>query len=381
MSEIYVNEYAAVCNLGTGIDEIFHNALLCRNDFFTFDSDIVKGKTFPLGKVKTELPVIDDFVYNLRCNRLLLHCLKCIDTKGLIEKYGKNRIGVVIGTTNSGADEYEKSGDIRHAQIGNPAGFVKNYSGLSGYCSGISTACTSGIKTFSLAKNLISSGVCDAVIAGAADAVSKTPVFGFHSLEVLSERPCLPFSGNRDGINIGEGAALFVLEKQPAEYAIKVCAIGETSDAYHCATPDPQGIEAARAIELAINDACLKSSDIDYINLHGTGTISNDIMESHAVYKIFEQKTPSSSTKSLTGHCLGAAGGIETALCCAMLDCRINPENYLLPHFYDGLYDESLPCIKLVQKNQKAEKLKYVLNNSFGFGGSNAAMILGRVNG
>ena len=163
--------------------------------------------------------------------------------------------------------------------------------------------------------------------------------------------------------------------------AIKVCAIGETSDAYHCATPDPQGIEAARAIELAINDACLKSSDIDYINLHGTGTISNDIMESYAVYKIFEQKTPSSSTKSLTGHCLGAAGGIETALCCAMLDCRINPENYLLPHFYDGLYDESLPCIKLVQKNQKAEKLKYVLNNSFGFGGSNAAMILGRVNG
>lgn len=379
MSEIYINEYSAVCNLGARIDEIFKNALNCGNGFFTFDSDIVRGKTFPLGKINIPLPEIENKVYNLRCNRLLLHCLREIDTKKLIEKYGRHRIGIVIGTTNSGADEYEKSGDIRHARIGNPAGFLKNHLGLEGYFSGVSTACTSGIKAFATAKKLIDTGVCDAVITGATDAVCKTPVFGFHSLEVLSQNPSLPFSKNRNGINIGEGAALFVLEKEPAKTATAVCGIGETSDAYHCATPDPEGIEAARAIEIALEEAGLKPNGINYINLHGTGTLSNDIMEAHAVHKIFAEKTPSSSTKSLTGHCLGAAGGIETALCCAMLDEKINPENYLLPHFYDGMYDDTLPVINLVQKNQKAQKLEYVLNNSFGFGGSNAAMVLRRM--
>lgn len=380
MSEIFINSYSAICNLGSSLDTIFANAIKCGNEFFTNNSDIVKDKTFPLGKVKTALPAIDDEIYNLRCNRLLLYCANQLvsDIKKAINKYGKNRIGIVIGSTNAGSDEYEKSGNIKHAMIGNPAGFLKKQLGLSGYYCGVSTACTSGIKAFAAGKKLIDSGVCDAVIAGSTDAICKTPVFGFHALEVLSQKPTLPFSKNRNGINIGEGSALFILEKQPQEYSVKICAIGETSDAYHCATPDPQGTEAARAINLALKEANLKYTDIDYINMHGTGTISNDLMEANAIKTSSLDKTPASSTKSLTGHCLGASGGIETALCCAMLDTRINPGNFLLPHFYDNLYDDKLPLLNLVQKGQQAGRLNFILNNSFGFGGSNASMILGR---
>lgn len=382
MLGIYINSYNAICNLGKNIEEIFSNVVIGKNNFFTFDERIVKGEVFPFGRVNGNLPIINDEKYNLRCNRMLLHCLELMsnDINVLLKNYDKSRIGVVIGSTNSGVDEFEVSGDIDHSQIANPAGFVRKYLGLSGYYCGISTACTSGVKAFSTAKKLMETGICDAVIVGAADALSKMPVYGFRSLEVLSNESCIPFSKNRKGINIGEGAALFVLEKTQFKNSILLCSTGETSDAYHSATPDPEGIEASHAMKLALDGANLKSSDIDYINLHGTGTISNDLMEANAVYRIFSDKTLVSSTKSLTGHCLGASGGIEAAVCCAILDKRINPAYLLPPHSYDGVYDQSLPVLNLVKKGKTVKRLEYCMNNAFGFGGSNAVMILGRGN-
>ena len=387
MSEIYINAYGAVCNLGNSISEIFTNALDINANFLTNDDNIVKGKTFPLGKIKTELPQIKNIEnlekYNLRCNRILLHCLNQIesDVQNAIKKYGKNRIGIVIGTTNSGIDEYEISKDIDHSQIGNPAGFLQKYLKLDGYYSGVSTACTSGIKAFSTAQKLLQNDICDAVIAGSVDALSKMPVFGFHSLEVLSGRPSLPFSKNRNGINIGEGGGLFLLEKEANQNSIRIKGIGETSDAYHCATPDPKGIQASTAIKKALEQANLKPLDIDYINLHGTGTISNDLMEANAVYNVFQSNVPVSSTKSMTGHCLGASAGVETALCCALLDKKINPKNYILPHKYDGEYDTNLPQLKMTEYNETKHRLENVMCNAFGFGGSNAVIILGKKGG
>lgn len=381
MDKVYINAYSAVANTGDNISCMFQNMLKEGADFLAPDDSVVKGSSFYLGRIKTELPEIKDEKYNLRCNRILLYCVEQIKDKidAAVTRYGNDRVGIVIGTTNSGVDEYELSGDIDHSQIGNPAGFLHKFLGLNGYYSGVSTACTSGIKAFSTAKKLLDNNVCDAVIAGAADALCKMPVFGFHSLEVLSDKPSIPFSKNRNGINIGEGAGVFLLEKEPdSKSSVLLCAIGETSDAYHCATPDPEGVQAAKAIEKALSDSGLNAEDISYINLHGTGTISNDLMEANAVYKVFKNSVPVSSTKSQTGHCLGASAAVEAALCCAMLDDAVNRDGYLLPHKFDGEYDDKLPQLSLVKYGQKSDKIKYVMNNSFGFGGSNAVMILGK---
>ncbi|MBS4759380.1 MAG: hypothetical protein KHX03_01625 [Clostridium sp.] len=380
MTDIYITAYSAICNLGSSIDEIFHTALKGENLFFSFDNTIIENVSFPFGKISKALPLINNDKYNLRCNRILLHCVNNLKNKidKLLKNYDKSKIGIVIGNTNSGVDEFEKSKDIDHSQIGNPAGFLHNYLGLKGYYSGVSTACTSGIKAFSTAQKLLDANICDVVICAAVDALSRMPIFGFHSLEVLSPYPCIPFSKNRNGINIGEGGALFIIEKNQMPNSIKIMGIGETSDAYHSATPEPEGIQASRAMKQALEQSGLKACEIDYINMHGTGTLSNDIMEANAISRIFKNNIPVSSTKSLTGHCLGASAAVEAALCCATLDKKLNPEYYLLPHIYDSEYDTSLPVLNLVSKNQKTRKLKYCMNNAFGFGGSNASIILGR---
>lgn len=379
MTNISITSYSAICNLGTNIKEIFQNAVLSEQKFFTKDDGIIKDTPFYFGKIHADLPEIKDKEFNTRTNTLLLHCANQLkdEITEVKKKYGEKRIAVVIGTTNSGVDEYEKSKNVVHSQIGLPAIFLKQHLGLKNYCTGVSTACTSGLKAFSTAIKLIQNGVCDAAICGSTDALSKTPVFGFNSLEVESHKKCIPFSSNRDGINIGEGAALFILEKD-IENGIKILGLGETSDAYHAATPDPEGIQATFAIEQALKEANLKADDIDYINLHGTGTITNDLMEANAVYRVFKDSVPCSSTKSLTGHCLGASAGVETALCIALIDETINESKLLLPHCYDNCYDTSLPEIRLVKENETAPKIDIVMCNAFGFGGSNAVMILGK---
>ena len=369
---ISITKYEAICNLGNSIDEIFNNALKSDNDFFTPVDSIVKGETFPLGKINCVLPEITEEDYNIRCNRLLLYLLDKLDKDIAVlkEKYGNNRIGVIVANTNSGVDEYEKSGNKKHFEIGNPAEFIKKHLGLNSFYASVSTACSSGIKTFSTAQKLINKGICDAVIVAGVDALSKLPVFGFHSLEVLSKTRTNPFSKNRNGINIGEAAAIFIVEKEGAGMIIK--GMGETSDAYHAATPDPKGYEASRAIQMALKNAELSPDAIDYINLHGTGTISNDLMEANAIYNVFGGCTEVSSTKPLTGHCLGAAASLETALC-----CEVWKHQTLLPHIYDGEYDYALPELNLVTKPVH-KKVDNVLCTSFGFGGTNAALILGR---
>lgn len=355
---ITITKTGAICSLGENLDEIFANA--CAGKITDF-------------KITADLPVIKNEKYNLRCNQILLHCVNQIksDIEKLLQKYDRKKIGIVIATTNTGIDKFEETNNEEFLKMSNPAEFLKNYLSLEGFFCGISTACSSGIKVFSTAKKLLESGICDAVIAGGADEISKFPLAGFASLEVLSDERSIPFSKNRKGMNIGEAGALFILEKDTA--GIQILGIGETSDAYHAATPDPEGTQAVKAIETALKQANLNADDIDYINLHGTGTISNDIMEANAVYKIFKNNIPASSTKPLTGHCLGASASIETALCCATLE-----KNILLPHIYDGVYDSSLPELSLVKKSQTVPHLRNVMCNAFGFGGTNAVLILGK---
>ena len=374
MTNISITKYSAICNLGSNIDEIFHNAIFGQRKFKFLDN-VIKGKVFPFGIVETELPNIEKEEFNIRGNGMVLHCLINMkeEINNLLKKYNKEKIGIVIGTTNSGIENFQTSQLKKHTEISNHAEFIRDFLGLNGFFAGVSTACTSGVKAFSLAQRLLNNGICEAVIAGGVDSLAKLPCYGFHSLEVLSDDFANPFSKNRKGINIGEGAALFILEK--SKKGIRLLSTGETSDAFHAATPNPEALQAKRAIELALKSANLAAKDIDYINLHGTGTIANDFMESRAVNDIFGDNVICSSTKPLTGHCLGASASIETALCCKLLDDK---QKRILPHIYDGEYDTSLPKINLAQKDTYIKDLKVCMSSSFGFGGTNSVVILGK---
>ncbi len=358
-------------------------------DKLTLDDTIIKGGKFYFGKLEKDFEPIDVERYDLRCNRVLKYLVDKLDLSG----FEKDEIGIVIGTTNSGIQEFENSENKHHAELGNPAEFLKWYLGTKNYAASVSTACTSGTKAFSTAVKLLQNDVCKVVIAGGIDTLAAMPSYGFHALEVLSHEKSNPFSKNRDGISLGEGGALFVLTKdvkmqkcldvKPITNVGRICksdneivallGVGETSDAYHSATPDPDGVQAVRAIQLALDDAGLKAEDIDYINLHGTGTVSNDLMEANAIYKVFGDNVPASSTKPFTGHCLGAAASIEAFICYQIL----KGERNLPIHKYDNVYDENLPKINLVNSNTENKKINTCMSTSFGFGGTNAVVIIG----
>ena len=358
-------------------------------DKLTLDDTIIKGGKFYFGKLEKDFEPIDVERYDLRCNRVLKYLVDKLDLSG----FEKDEIGIVIGTTNSGIQEFEDSENKHYAELGNPAEFLKWYLGTKNYAASVSTACTSGTKAFSTAVKLLQNDVCKVVIAGGIDTLAAMPSYGFHALEVLSHEKSNPFSKNRDGISLGEGGALFVLTKdvkmqkcldvklitnvgricKSDNEIVALLGIGETSDAYHSATPDPDGVQAVRAIQLALDDAGLKTEDIDYINLHGTGTVSNDLMEANAIYKVFGDNVPASSTKPFTGHCLGAAASIEAFICYQIL----KGERNLPIHKYDNEYDENLPKINLVNSNTENKKINTCMSTSFGFGGTNAVVIMG----
>ncbi len=375
---ITITGYNALCNLGSNIDEIYKKAIEGKNDCFDYIENYLPQTVVRAGIIHGYLPKIAQDDYNIRCNQLILKNLELLknEISALLKKYPNEKIGVIGASTNSGTDEFEKSHNPKHYQLSNPAEFLRNNLGLKGFCSTVSTACSSGIKAISNARDLLNKNICNAVIVVCVDTLAKLPVFGFHSLEVLTCEKSNPFGKNRQGMNIGEACAIFILENN--EKGIEVMGIGETSDIYHPTTPDPDGKEAIKAIEIALKEAKLKPENIDYINAHGTGTVANDIMESNAIYSVFKDKVPVSSTKPLTGHCLGSASGIETALCCKLLE---NFDGKLYPHIYSGEFDDSLPEINLVSKDKTYEKCKICMCNSFGFGGTNAIIILGRKNG
>jgi 3-oxoacyl-[acyl-carrier-protein] synthase-1 len=200
---------------------------------------------------------------------------------------------------------------------------------------------------------------------------------GFAALDALAQDYCNPFSRNRDGINIGEGAAVFLLSREPSPVAI--LGAGESSDAYHVSAPHPEGAGAILAMRRALEHARLKPDDIAYINLHGTATELNDAMEARAVAEVFGTRTPCSTTKALTGHMLGAAGAAEAAFLWLMLEPRY-ASGLIPPQIWDGQADAGIPQLNLAPLDYPlaiADRCA-ALSNSFAFGGSNASLILGR---
>lgn len=282
----------------------------------------------------------------------------------------RGRIGVVIGTSNSTMEEF--TDDTGKIDMSYPVRRMKERLSLGGPAWSVSTACSSSAKVFSSARRLIDEGICDAVVAGGADAFTRVVVNGFHALEAVSPNLTRPLAADRDGINLGEGAAAFLMRRaKPGERGIALLGVGESSDAHHLTAPDPEGRGAEAAMRAALADAGLPPSSVDYVNLHGTGTVYNDAMECAAVRRVFGDATPCGSTKPLTGHALGAAGAIEAALCWIALERG----DFAPPHAAAEI-DRSLAPFP-VPTTGNAIGIRTAISNSFAFGGSNASILLG----
>jgi 3-oxoacyl-[acyl-carrier-protein] synthase I len=391
----YLNQLGMVCPLGNTCDDIKRRMLDLAQSGVVMTDLYSPGCPLPLGQIDTglALPSVEELPMRDRSrnNQLALAALTPIRpaVDAAIERYGTDRIGIVIGTSTSGMAEAESA--LRHhaitgrmpesfhygqQELGSPAATLAATLGIGGPAYVHSSACASSAKALASAARLIRMGVCDAVIAGGVDSLCAFTVAGFKALESISETRCNPLSRNRNGINIGEGAALFLMSTEPATVALR--GWGESSDGYHMSAPDPAGVGARLAIERALARAGVLAAQIDYINLHGTGTLQNDAMESRVIHALFGAGVAVGSTKPFTGHALGAAGAIEAGLCwLAMQDD--NPEGRLPPHLWDGIPDPELPVLNVAEPGSRlGQPLRWALSNSFAFGGANATLVLGR---
>jgi 3-oxoacyl-[acyl-carrier-protein] synthase-1 len=390
---IYLNHLGIICAAGATRDEIKHRVFDTAESGLMLTERYSPGRMLPLGCADAPLPSIDHLPPQERSrnNQLALAALAQIraDVDAAIARFGADRIGVVIGTSTSGIAESEAA--LRdHAmtgsfpeqfhygqqELGSPASMLAAVLDIGGPAYVHSTACASSSKALASAARLINMGVCDAVVTGGVDSLCAFTVAGFLSLESVSATQCNPLSAHRNGINIGEGAALFLMSREPA--AVSLRGWGESSDAHHMSAPDPSGKGATLAIKRALARADIQPEQIDYVNLHGTATVQNDAMESRVVHSLFGNTAAASSTKPFTGHALGAAGAIEAALCwLAMQDD--NPEGRLPPHLWDGTADPVLPALRTVEVGTRLGRpLRWSLSNSFAFGGANAALVFGR---
>ena len=349
-----------------------------------------------VGSVVTPLelaPSADLARYDCRNNRLLLAALAQIApaVEAARERYGAHRIGVVLGTSTSGIEAAEaafvyqaqagalpSSFNYRQMEIGTAAPFAAAALGVKGPAYTISTACTSSAKAFASARRLLQLQLCDAVVVGGVDSLCELTVQGFASLESTSSARSNPMSRNRCGINVGEGAAVFLMSRDEA--AVRLAGVGESSDAHHISSPDPQGVGGELALREALADAGIAPSSIGYVNLHATATRKNDEMEASLMSRVFPEGVATSGTKPLTGHQLGAAGATELGF----VWLTLARQDVALPrHLWDGEADPALPALDLVETERFLPReaatqgaTRYAMSNSFAFGGSNVSLIL-----
>lgn len=305
----------------------------------------------------------------------------------LRQQLGAKRIGVFLGTSTSGIEETEKAyrerdsegqlpGTYHYMETQNPFSlgvFVRRYLQLEGPSLVVSTACSSSAKVFATASRHMAAGLCDAAIVGGVDSLCATTLYGFNSLQLISDEKCRPWDTLRKGINIGEAAGFAILQKTDNSHdQIALLGYGESSDAYHMSTPHPDGDGALMAMQQALAMANIEPAAIDYINLHGTATPANDRAEDHAVTRLFRDTPPCSSTKGLTGHTLGAAGITEAIF------TLLSIEHDLLPATANTSQPDSELQTKILLQPDK-QPVRYAMSNSFGFGGSNCSLIFGKV--
>ncbi|ODT37249.1 MAG: beta-ketoacyl-[acyl-carrier-protein] synthase II [Lautropia sp. SCN 70-15] len=390
MRDVFLGAPGVVCALGQGLQALRDGLFAPQPSGLTTTDAFSAGRMLNLGLMPGELPAwFDPAPTRLRSrnNALLAAALAQIRPQidAALARFGPARVAVVLGTSAAGLvegeaaarwrlqrDDWPPGYDYAQQEMGSASAFVAHELGVCGPAHVISTACSSGAKALASGARLLRARLADAVVAGGVDALGGLTVAGFRALESVSAARCNPMSLNRCGINIGEGAALFMMTLDDGP--VRLAGWGETSDAHHMSAPDPSGRGAIDAMRQALARAAVEPETLDYLNLHGTATPQNDAMESRAIAAVFSPGLPVSSTKPLTGHALAAAGAIEAAI--AWLTLVDNPQGRLPPHWWDGEHDPALPTLRLVEPGEAlGRSLRHVLSNSFAFGGSNAALL------
>ena len=365
-NKAYITNTALICCSGDNEEQLFHN-ICTQNSFIKNDSNYFNNTPAAIGKISSEKSFFDNLL--LKCEEVLLNSnLATFEDTLLI-------VGSSVGGIAITEEIYLKNGDYKkvdpnyHNIQTIQTILEKKFKFLDGIS--FSTACTSSANALGYALEVITKGIYKNVLVLGVDQLSQTTVGGFLSLGVLSSEPCKPFDTNRDGMNVSEAIACLLVQTEPNENSIEICGVGYSSDAYHMTHPHPDGLGAKRAMEKAIFKAKITTENINYINAHGTGTSANDSAEAKAIESLFGNITYVTSTKSITGHTLGAAGALEAIICKLIINNQTIPTS-------TNLNDAENKNINLSTQNISKE-INYVISNSFAFGGNNCSLVFGKV--
>lgn len=363
-NSVFINGFESVCCAGENSEALFQAICLHRSGIKVFN-EFIQNKSVALGKIEKPFSI----------EAILEHtCQKVLEQSGL-ENFENTLL--VVGSSVGGMqitegiflkEHHYANIDPKLHVIDAIAHILSQKFSFKDDIS-FSTACTSSANALGYAYEVIAKSVYDNVLVVGFDTLSLTTIRGFDALGVLSSRPCQPFDVSRDGMNVAEGIAVLLLQNKPHKKSIELLGVGYSSDAHHMAHPSPDGAGALCAMQKALQCANVEPSEVGYINAHGTGTTANDASEATAIETLFGSHVPVSSTKSITGHTLGAAGALEAIICVMALQKQIlppnthivEPENKTLTFVYEA----------------KAKKIRYVLSNSLAFGGNNTSILFG----
>ena len=394
MTPLHLTATALVTALGRGLPATFEALLAGRSGLAPCDF----GETRVGGHVGRvagleQSPLPAEFAgYECRNNRLARLALAqdgfAAAVADAASRHGAGRIAVVLGTSTSGILSAENAYRARDPDTGllppwfrydgsydlfSLSRFVAEALELGGPVMTVSTACASSARSCLDAAHLIEAGVVDAAVVGGVDSLCRLTLNGFHALELVSPDPCRPFDLARSGISIGEAAGFALLEREPRSGdGIALIGIGASSDGHHMSSPHPDGIGAASAMRAALRSAGLEPDRIDHINLHGTGTRANDLMEGRAVRSVFAHDVACASTKGWTGHCMGSSGIVEALIAGLCITHDLLPGSLGLER-----PDPAIPIMPS-PRNRSGQRVDRVMSNSFGFGGANVSLVLAR---
>lgn len=387
---IYLHSPGVISAAGIGLNETAATLFSPTLKPLPVYDHLIEGKHLPYGLVSEISPnptMKEPFL--VRTHQLIARCIQTMQgIDELKNKYDPRRIAVVLGSSTSGMREIEEycryqtkkgvfpdGACVDALNLGEPARFCADLIGAEGPVYTVSNACAASAVSFAAAARLIHADMADAVVTGGIDGFALFTTLGFLSLGAVSEKQCQPFGADRNGINLGEGGALFVLSKE--ESPVQFAGSGETCDAYHASAPEPTGMQASAAMQKALSQAGLTPSDIDFVSAHGTATPLNDSMEAAAIYRVFGNTVPTASLKPLTGHTLGGAGALQAAYAWILL--TMNPGGKLPVNHIECKLDPALAAADIVTApRQLGRPLRAVMGNAFAFGGSNCALVFKR---
>ena len=363
-NKVYISTTSSISCAGNNNEKLFEN--ICNgNSGLKQDKNYYYDSCPAIGKIYSK---------NTFNQNLILKCKEVLDNSQL--KDFKDTL-LIVGSSVGGMKTTEKAlfetnsykyVNAQQHNIDAITSLIKEeftfYDDIS-----FSTACTSSANAIGYAYEVLSKGIYKNALVVGVDSLCKTTVGGFLSLGVLSSNPCTPFDNKRDGMNVSEGIACLLLETVSNPSSVELCGVGYSSDAFHMTQPHPDG--AMSAMINAIESSHIQSSQINYINAHGTGTIANDTSEANAISAVFGNLPYVSSTKSITGHTLGAAGAIEAIVSCMVIQNQTIPKSSFLEDPENKDVNFSVETIKT--------NVEYVLSNSFAFGGNNCSLIFGKV--